>query len=185
MPESPKNITEQDFLRGKTTAVYESETTVVDKQTGEILRQEKATKKKTSTEPDFIKIYYQAMMAVNEIDEIPLSFLLSLSSTLGYANGDIMYFYNNKTIRRAICEYCDIKDNMCLKYIRRCVDKGILFSTEDRGTYEVNPWLIAKGRWEKIKELQTRFSFVAGKWERIITESEGETPTESEEEASA
>lgn len=162
--------TEQDFLRTKTQTVYESDTTVVDVQTGEIIRRETASKKRTSTEPDFIKVYYQAMMAVNEIDEIPLSFLLALSCTLGYANGDMMLFYNNKTIRRNIAEYCGIGDNMVKKYIRRCVDKGVLFQTPDRGTYEVNPWLIAKGRWERIKELQARYCFVAGRWERVIVE---------------
>lgn len=67
---------------------------------------------------------------------------------------------------------------MTAKYIRRSVDKGILFSTQDRGTYEVNPWLIAKGKWEHIKELQANFQFVSGKWERTITmeqESEDES----------
>jgi hypothetical protein len=171
-------MTEEKFLRGKTTTVFESDTSIVDSTTGEILRQEHAIKKKTSTEPDYIKVYYQAMMAVNEISEIPLNFLLALSAQIGFANGDKILFYNNKTTRRAISDYCSIGDNMTAKYIRRSVDKGILFSTQDRGTYEVNPWLIAKGKWEHIKELQANFQFVSGKWERTITmeqESEDES----------
>ena len=159
---------ESKFLREKTTAIYESDTSIIDKSTGEILRQERAVKKKVSAEPDYIKVYYQAMMAVNDISEVPLDFLLALSAQLGFANGDRIFFYNNKTTRRAISDYCGIGDNMTAKYIRRCVDKGILFSTQDRGTYEVNPWLIAKGKWEHIKELQASFQFVSGKWERII-----------------
>jgi hypothetical protein len=171
-------MTEEKFLRGKTTTVFESDTSIVDSTTGEILRQEHAIKKKTSTEPDYIKVYYQAMMAVNEISEIPLNFLLALSAQIGFANGDKILFYNNKTTRRAISDYCGIGDNMTAKYIRRSVDKGILFSTQDRGTYEVNPWLIAKGKWEHIKELQANFQFVSGRWERTITmeqESEDES----------
>lgn len=171
-------MTEEKFLRGKTTTVFESDTSIVDSTTGEILRQEHAIKKKTSTEPDYIKVYYQAMMAVNEISEIPLNFLLALSAQIGFANGDKILFYNNKTTRRAISDYCNIGDNMTAKYIRRSVDKGILFSTQDRGTYEVNPWLIAKGKWEHIKELQANFQFVSGRWERTITmekESEDES----------
>lgn len=164
-------MTEDNFLRNKTTTVYESNTAIVDSTTGEILRQEHSTKKKTSSEPDFIKVYYQAMMAINEISEIPLDFLLALSAQIGFTNGDKILFYNNKTTRRAICDYCRIGDNMTSKYIKRCVTKGILFSTQDRGTYEVNPWLIAKGKWEHIKELQANFQFIAGKWERIITEN--------------
>lgn len=162
-------MNEQDFRRGKTTAIYESDTSIIDSSTGEILRQEHATKRKTSSEPDYIKVYYQAMMAVNEISEIPLDFLLALSAQIGFANGDRILFYNNKTTRRAISDYCEIGDNMTAKYIKRSVEKGILFTTEDRGTYEVNPWLIAKGKWEHIKELQANFHFVAGRWERTIT----------------
>ena len=45
-------MTEQDFLREKTTSVYEYEGTVIDSQTGEILHREHTTKKRTSSEPD-------------------------------------------------------------------------------------------------------------------------------------
>ena len=143
-----KEGTEENFLRAKNTAVYESNNMVTDVQSGEILYQEKSTKVKTSTEPDFIKVYYKAMMAVNAISEIPLDFLLALSAQIGFTNGDKIMFYNNKTTRRAISEYCNIGDNMTAKYIKRAVEKGILFSTQDRGSYEVNPWLIAKGKWD-------------------------------------
>lgn len=168
---------EQDFLRAKTTKVFTSETNIVDVATGEILRSEQTSKKLTSGEPDYIKVYYKAMMAINDIDEIPLGFLLALSSQLNYANArdDRIYFYNNRTTRRAIQSICEIGDNMVQKYLRRCREKGILFTTPDRGTYEVNPWLIAKGRWEHIKGLQAEFSFTDGVWKRTIREqTEGE-----------
>lgn len=165
-----KEGTEEIFLRAKNTAVYESNNIVTDVQSGEILYQEKSTRVKTSTEPDFIKVYYKAMMAVNAISEIPLDFLLALSAQIGFTNGDKIMFYNNKITRRAISEYCNIGDNMTAKYIKRAVEKGILFSTQDRGSYEVNPWLIAKGKWEHIRELQAAFQFVDKKWIRTITE---------------
>ena len=40
----------------------------------------------------------------------------------------------------------------------------------------MNPWLIAKGKWENIKALQANFEFVSGKWQRIIAvdQEEGE-----------
>lgn len=160
-------MNESNFRRGKTNVVYENETTIIDQQTGEILRTEQTKRTRTSTEPDYIKVYYQAMMAVNDISEIPLDFVLALSAQIGFANGDRIVFYNNKTTRRSISDYMKIGDNMTTKYIQRAVDRGILFKTADRGTYEVNPWLIAKGRWEHIKELQANFQFVSGKWERI------------------
>lgn len=161
---------ETDFLREKSRITYESQYTNVDTTTGEILNRETEIRRTVSAEPDYIKIYYRAMMAVNDIAEIPLDFLLGLSAQIGYSNGDKVLFFNNRTTRTAIAELCHIGDNMVQKYIRRCVDKGVLFSTRDRGTYEVNPWLIAKGRWENIRKLQANFSFVDGKWERVIEE---------------
>lgn len=94
-----KEGTEEIFLRAKNIAVYESNNMVTDVQSGEILYQEKSTRVKTSTEPDFIKVYYKAMMAVNAISEIPLDFLLALSAQIGLSNGDKIMFYNNKTTR--------------------------------------------------------------------------------------
>lgn len=88
-----------------------------------------------------------------------------------------MLFYNNKTTRRAIADYCKCGDNWTAKLIKASVDNGILFKTEDRGTYEVNPWLIAKGRWENIKALQANFEFVSGKWQRIIAVDQEEGGT--------
>lgn len=166
---------EQQFLREKTKSVYTQETDVIDSKTGEILHSQKTSKKITSTEPDYIKIYYKAMLAVNGIDDIPLGFMLALSSQLSYVNkgDDRIYYYNNKTTRRSIQAICGVGDNMVQKYLKRCRDKGILFATGDRGTYEVNPWLIAKGRWEHIKTLQAEFSFTDGKWKRVIRESAG------------
>lgn len=50
------NVTsEQDFLREKTRTVYESERTVIDEASGEILRRETEISRRTSAEPDFIK----------------------------------------------------------------------------------------------------------------------------------
>ena len=169
---------EDDFRRGTTKVEHEYSSTVIEihKETGEIIPLKEHTEKSKiiSQEPDFIKIYYKAMMAVYDCDELPLTFLLALSSHLSYANGNKMLFFNNITNRRTISNYCEIGDNMVLKYIKRCVEKGILFKTEDRGTYEVNPWLIAKGKWENIRELQANFRFVDGKWERIIEMEDNE-----------
>lgn len=171
-----KKKSEQDFLRDKTTTLYESENTVVDAQSGEILHHEKNTKKKLSAEPDFIKVYYKTMLAVQDIDDLPLSFLLALSCHINYANDEKILFFNNKTTRRSIAESCDVGDNMIAKYVQRSVKCGLLFKTSDRGTYEVNPWMVARGRWDKIRELQASFCFVEGKWQRVVIEDAEAAP---------
>ena len=90
-------LTEEEFLREKNVTLYEHDTTTVDYASGEIIEQSIYTKKKTSLEPDYIKVYYKTMLAVNGIDKIKLDFLLILSAQINYANADSkMYFYNNK-----------------------------------------------------------------------------------------
>ena len=68
--------------RTKNVTVYSNEKTVIDEQTGEILSSSKETVKKVSKEPDFIKLYYETMLAFNRIHDIPISFVLSLSKFL-------------------------------------------------------------------------------------------------------
>lgn len=61
--------------------------------TGEIVAHEHETKRKISSEPDFIKVYYKSMMATLDINQIPLKFLLALSGQINYANdGDKVFF---------------------------------------------------------------------------------------------
>lgn len=160
---------EEKFLRKKTINLFEKTSELINIQTGEIVTLAKQTVKITSLEPEYIKLYYQAMMAVANISEIPLNFLLALSSQISFTNDKKpMYFYSNSVTQQKISQYCNIKKTMTNEYLKRCVEKGVLFKTEKRGIYEVNPWLIAKGKWENIKELQANFCFVEGKWERII-----------------
>ena len=57
---------------------------------------------------------------------------------------------------------------MYARYLSRCRENGLLMPKKGyRGIYEVNPFFIAKGKWDHIKELRASFNFVSGKWERV------------------
>lgn len=156
-------------LRPRKVSVYESDYVVMDETTGQILRQERKTVSKTSEEPDFIKVYYKTMLAFADAEGIPLDFVMALSSFISFTNGESMFFKNDRMTRERIYETCRIKESMYKRYLRRCVDCGLLMPTEYRGTYEVNPFFIAKGRWDSIKQLQLSFDFVSGKWIRKVS----------------
>ena len=159
--------------------LYESVVSMVDPATGEVLKHEEISFARASTEPKFVKLYYQTMLAFNDIACIPVGFLLALSEVIDYANEDEpMVYENTKRKRRRLADLLQVSDNMVTKYIKKAVDVGILFKTEDRGCYEVNPWMLAKGRWESIKKLQADFDFVSGKWVRIVEASDDNTITE-------
>lgn len=160
---------QKKIFENKKTTIYEKVSQIVDLQTGEVVSQSTNALKITSSEPLFVKVYYQAMLAITDIKEIPVDFLLALSSYISFSdNKNAMFFCNNKLSRDYICGKCQIKQRMFLRYITRCIEKGILFKTDAKGIYEVNPWLIAKGKWENIRELQAKFEFIGGKWEKNI-----------------
>lgn len=152
-------------------AFFEVQDTVTDVVTGEILTTTRKTVSKVSSEPDFIKLYYKTMLAFNDIDNIPLDFILSISGFMNYSNdGDPIIFTNNKLVKEIVCKNCGIKDSMYAKYVKRCVESGLLIPTKNyKGVYEVNPFFIAKGKWDSIKQLQTTYDFINGKWMKLET----------------
>ena len=158
------------------TAVYEKVKTEIDTATGEILCQKSEVVNKISKEPDFIKIYYETMLAFNQIHGIPISFVLSLSKFIEWTNeGKPMFVTINKRIKDILQEDCEVKLAQINRYISMSVDSGLLFRTKYRSVYEVNPFMIAKGKWESIQELQCKFSFIGGRWIREIQEKDNES----------
>lgn len=159
--------------RDKNKAFYTYTENVVDQLTGEVLASTQKTIAKTSAEPDFIKVYYETMMSFHQIHDVPVSFILSLSKFLEWTNeGRPSTVTLNKRVKNIMCEDCKVSLPQIDRYIKKSVDNGLLFRTEYRGVFEVNPFMIAKGKWESIKELRTQFDFVGGRWERVVVKSE-------------
>lgn len=165
--------------KDKNTAFYTHEETTIDVKTGEILNYTQKTITKTSAEPEYIKVYYESMMAFNQIHDIPTSFVLSLSKFLEWSNdGKPQCATLNKRVKEIMSKDCNVDVRQIDRYIKKSVDNGLLFRTQYRGVYEVNPFMIAKGKWDSIKQLRTNFDFVKGKWERVATFGD---PEDSEE----
>lgn len=156
-------------LHEKNINFYEHEEIIIDETTGEILSATKKTIAKTNPEPDYIKVYYETMMAFNQIHDIPVSFLLSLSKFIEWTNdGEPLIATLNKRNKTIIVEDCKVTLSQIDRYIKKSIDNGLLFRTEYRGVFEVNPFMIAKGKWDSIKRLRANFEFINGKWTRII-----------------
>lgn len=163
--------------REKNKSFYTHEETIIDVITGEILNYTQKTITKTSAEPDFIKVYYETMMAFNQIHDIPISFVLSLSKFIGWTNeGCPQTITLNKFAKETISKDCGVDTRQIERYIKKSVDNGLLFRTKYRGVYEINPFMIAKGKWESIKRLRANYDFTNGQWKRII-----ESKTENDE----
>lgn len=166
---------ENEKMKEKNKAFYTNTKTIIDETTGEILSSVTETIAKTSPEPDFIKVYYQTMMSFNQIYDIPVQFVLSLSKFIEWSNeGEPMLVTLMKRQKESLQRECGVALAQINRYIKTAVNNGLLFRTEYRAVYEVNPFMIAKGKWESIKRLQTKYDFTGGKWERIVKyEKEG------------
>lgn len=156
--------------REKNVAFYTEVVNLIDQQTGEVLETTEKTKAKVSAEPDFVKVYYETMMAFNNIHNVPTSFILSLSKFLEWTNdGSPQFVTLNKRIKTVMSSDCSVDVRQIERYIKTSVENGLLFRTEYRGVYEVNPFMIAKGKWKSIRSLRANFDFVGGRWERVLS----------------
>ena len=107
------------------------------------------------------------MLAFHNVQGIPLDFIMAVSRHLTWANDETqMTFTVNQMTRDQIMEACGIKRAQFSRYVKTCTEYGIFFKTEYRGIYIVNPFLIAKGKWDKIRQLRTEFNYIEGKWVR-------------------
>lgn len=159
-------------LKKTKTKIFESVRTEIDPDTGLLLNVTKDTVNVINSEPDYIKLYYETMLAFNQIHDIPMSFLLSMSKFLEWSNdGQPMFVTLNRRVREILENDCGCKSAQISRYIAKSVKNGLLFKTEYRGVYEVNPFMIAKGKWQSIRKLQCNFDYMEGKWVRQIVEN--------------
>ena len=161
----------ETLTRCKTHVVKEVQTQEVDITTGELLHNKTVTTSIVGAEPDYIKVYYRTMLAFNGVNNVPLNFILALSKYITWTNdGEPMEFVSDRNNRDKICKDCNIKDQMCKTYLKRCIESQLLMPKEGyRGIYIVNPFFLAKGRWSSVSKLRTSFDYVDGKWVRSIT----------------
>lgn len=169
-------------LHERNVAIYQQDEIVTDVTTGEVLSETHKTITKSSTEPDFIKVYYETMMAFNRIHDIPVSFVLSMAKYLEWTNeGKPSVVTLNKRVKENMSADCGVATRQIDRYIKQSVENGLLFRTQYRSVYEVNPFMIAKGKWDSIKKLRAEFDFVGGKWTRTIVND----PTDQDDQEAA
>lgn len=167
----------QEYKRGTTTSVtIRSE---VDQMTGEIISQEETVTGRITREPDYVKLYLGTMMEFQGIHDVPVDFLVALSKQLkGYINDGetAMQFISVASTKAAIAAETGLKIDMVNKIIKRLVTSGVLIKTAYRGTYNVNPWLLARGKWKNISALRAHFNFIDGTW-KVDASLSGEVPS--------
>lgn len=169
----------------KTRVVRQVEKMEVDPDTGEVFSAVITKEGFSAKEPEYVKVYYNTMMALNGVKNIPADFLLALCAELsGYINDDgtPLTFDASKFHIANLCKKLGIKKQMVNKYIERCVEAGILIENKEfKKVYAVNPWVIARGSWANISKCRLTVDFVEGQWvmTHVETDDAGLTRTQT------
>lgn len=166
--ENRKNIMPQAAEHKMGHKTFEELRQVVDMQTGEVTETWKGITRTQDKEPDFIKIYLNTMLAFQGIDGVSVDVLISLCNHIdGYINSETkpLVFKNDSYNKKMMAEELGVGIPMVKKHIQKLVACGILIKSDMRTIYYVNPWLIARGKWQHIKGLQMHFNLNNGTWQ--------------------
>lgn len=153
--------------------VYENAVTVVDSD-GVILQQTKEIVKMEEKEPDFIKLYLDCVCTFKGLNKALSPILVSFCSYMTWADSEHskQLIWMNKLTKEAVASKLGIGVDRINKALRDIVDADIFRKISGvRGCYEVNPYIIAKGKWSDIKGLRATFDFNKGTIEPEISEA--------------
>lgn len=140
--------------------IYGVETTVVNKETGELIRQEVSTKKAIIVEPDYVKVYINAMSLFISGDEVGMetNLLLEMAKIMTYADDtqpnsvSMTKFYKEKIANQLHSTVPAIEVTL-----NRLVKKNLV-KRIGRGVYELNPLIFARGDWYNINKIQMQWT---------------------------
>ena len=140
--------------------IYATERVVYDKETGEVIEHTEDRYKSVFKEPDYIKVYIEAMTQFITAREqgMETDLLLEMAKRMPYANSsDANQVAMVGTIKQSIAKQLNttvgtldvILNRLCKKDLIRRVGRGI---------YELNPIIFAKGPWSSIRKIQMEWS---------------------------
>lgn len=144
--------------------IYENVTTVIDED-GVIKNQTKETVKVEEREPDFIKLYLDCVCTFKGLNKALSPILVAFCSYMTWADSEHkrQLIWMNKLTKEAVASTLGIGVDRVNKALKDIVNSDIFRKIDGvRGCYEVNPFIIAKGKWCDIKELRANFDFVNG-----------------------
>lgn len=139
----------------------------IDYNTGEVKEETTTIRTVTEREPDYIKLYVDMICVFNEIENSFSKVILEFSKYINYADNSEGGILEITSFRKEhIAKACNVSVSRINQAITAFVKKNIFMpylksdGTKQRGVYIVNPYIIAKGKWENIKKLRATFDFM-------------------------
>jgi hypothetical protein len=127
---------------------------MIDFSTGETVSKRTATKRYINKEPDFVKLYLDDVMKLNDIPAKKTDVLYLLLKKMNYDN-EITVVASHK---REIADKLNCAIISIDKTLKVLVDKGILIR-KDRGVFFANPNIFGKGNWKDIEQLRLLLTY--------------------------
>ena len=123
--------------------------TIINHETGEIIEERTIEKRAVEMEPDYVKLYVRDISCIMGLSPSNNDVLYSMLCRMDYENKIVL----NSYIRKQMCEKMGIKENTLSHVLNRLIEKKILKKIANN-TFEVNPWLFGRGKWEDIYKLR-------------------------------
>lgn len=143
-------------------SIFETTETIIDHLSGEIIKTNHLSTKRSSKEPDYIKLYLDCICTFRGLNKALSPVLIAFCHFMTWADNkhkEQMIFMNSY-VKEKVCEMTGLKIDRINKVLKEIVDAEIFVKVEGkRGVYKVNPFIIGKGEWNDIKELRANFDF--------------------------
>ena len=163
----------------KAKIAYENTKTTVNEH-GEVLKEQRNTITRVSSEPHFIKIYFDTVLVFQELPKNITPLIGELLKRMTYASSTEEYggqlIILNPFVKQEISKILNIKVNTIEHQLTQLLHKGI-FRRVGTGTYQANPNYFGRSDWHDIKSIRATFDFNKGTVEADIERgSARETP---------
>jgi hypothetical protein len=133
--------------------IKETTTSIIDDD-GVHLKSQNTQKSIVSREPQYIKLYLQDIIYLNDLPKWLSQVLYSLLKLLNYDNE----IYLNAELRKRISEELEIKPQTLNDAILK-LNKSKILVKIGSGTYIANPMLFGKGEWLGIRTIRLKVEY--------------------------
>ncbi len=119
---------------------------------------------KLPDEPNYIKLYIKSWCAFKQVKQVNQNFLFQCLQYMTYADdrqGQTIYF--NPALKRNIAHSLGWSEKTGAARVNNEIKKLVkanIFKWIDYGSYQVNPQLVGRGRWQDVYKLQATFNLV-------------------------
>lgn len=141
-----------------------TETRIVNETTGEVISARETNVIHIPGEPNFIKLYLDAVMYISDIPTGVSKVMFCVLKRLPYADSNEQGIQINKYVRTKIADELGVSEEYIKKSIIALVKGQLLIhdnTTKRSCNYKVNPYVFGKGECKDIEELRLNVNFNA------------------------